>query len=84
MNNAVRPIFNEVFAKKEVCGSREHYMRPNEKAQILLKCASQKNKKNADADADADVDVDTVLFSTIQTDTKSELPQSKVKITGKE
>ena len=65
MNSDVRPIFNESFVeKKKVCGSHELYTEPTENALALLKCASQKKKKQKTKRRHK-----IVLFSTIQTDT---------------
>ena len=64
MNSDVRPIFNESFAEKKICGSCEQCTEPTENALALLKCASQKKKKQKTKRRHK-----IVLFSTIQTDT---------------
>ena len=45
MNSAVRSIFNEIFSKKEVCGSCEQCTRPTGNTPQSQKCASKKKKK---------------------------------------
>ena len=45
MNSVVRPIFNEIFVKKEVCGSREQCTRPTEQYILSLERLKRMHQK---------------------------------------